>query len=146
MTDPTPATPVANADLVNSLQTVIEDITKNRTQVVQHRVDLQMQLDQNDDTVKRFDVLLHSLKLMASDPFAIQQVADRLAADEAAKNVGVVDSVNTEANTNPLVTAVGTGADPEGSAEVSAAPAAADSAEGTDANGSPVAGDSVASA
>lgn len=141
MTDPTP--PVANADLVNTLQVVIDDIEKNRKQVVQHGVDLDLQKAQNADTIARFDVLLHGLKLLAADPFAVQQVAERLAADEAAKNAPD-HSTLVLSDAPPLAPAVSTGADPEGSAEVSAAAPATDGFVGTDANGSPVAGDTAA--
>lgn len=97
MTEATNA-PAPHADVSEILATVLNSITSNRGQVLRRREELVLELEQNKLIEKQFNTMIAGVNLLASDPFALKQVADRLAADEAAKVAPVeADSPSAEA-------------------------------------------------
>lgn len=131
----TQATPVANADLINTLSAVKDNLSGNLSKVRGHREALQVEIGQLGENETQLVAMIKTIDLLLNDEKSVQTLADALAA-EAVANA-------------PLTGAGSTGETTPDSAGDASVPSPANSGygvEGCDANGSPVAVDSAPAA
>lgn len=115
------------------LTKVVNDLIANRGRLADAQSGLQLQIDQNTLQLAHFDTLIAAVKVVITDEDNLESTA-----------AGI-----TDVNLNlPIDTAPPAGGDsplpPAGGDTQSPAPAPADGSTGTDGNGSPVTGNTVA--